>query len=75
METADRKTVYSGSAKNASVNMPASVTTRLGKPGEQISDMRIVIGSLKGSSRSIAAIVKDGKKRVIFTKIDRRKAT
>ena len=68
-ETADRKTGYSGSAKNARINMTASVTSGLGKLGEEISDMRIVTGSLMGSSRSFAANVKDGKTRMSFTKI------
>ena len=51
IETAGRKMGYSGSVKNARVNMPASVTTGLGKLAEKISDMRIVTGSLMGSSR------------------------
>ncbi len=72
-EAVGRKTDYSGGAKNAIVNMSASVTSRLGKLGEKISDMRIVIGSLMGSSRSIAASVKDGRTRVSFIKINRRK--
>ncbi len=75
IETAGRKTVYSGSAKNARVNMPASVTTGLGKPGEKISDMSNDIGSSRGSSRSFVASAKDGKARVSFIKIDRRKTT
>ena len=73
IETAGRKTVYSGSAKNARVNMPASVTTGLGKLGEKISDMSNDIGSLMGASRSFAASAKDGKARLGFIKIDRRK--
>jgi hypothetical protein len=41
-EAVGRKTDYSGGAKNAIVNMSASVTSRLGKLGEKISDMRTV---------------------------------
>jgi hypothetical protein len=44
IETAGRKTVYSGSAKNASVNMPASVTTGLGKLTEGTYDTKTVTG-------------------------------
>ena len=43
-ETAGRKTDYSGSAKSARINMHASVTSRLGKVREGISDMKTVIG-------------------------------
>ena len=73
METAGRKTVYSGNAKNARVNMPASVTTGLGKPGEKISDMSNDIGSSRGSSRSIVASAKDGRTKLSFTKVVREK--
>ena len=73
IETADRKTGYSGGAKNARVNMPASVTTGLGKLGERISDMSNDIGSSMGSSRSIAASAENGKARVSFTKPGRQK--
>ena len=70
IETAGRKTGYSGSAKNARINMPASVTSGLGKQGEKISDMRNVTGSLMGSSRSFAASAANGRPRVSFTRID-----
>ena len=73
IETAGRKMVYSGRAKNARKNMTASVTSGLGKLGEKISDMRIVIGLLMGSSRSFATSAKDGKTRLSFTKIVREK--
>ena len=43
-QAAGLTTGYNGGAKNAIVNMPASVTTGLGKLREKISDMRIVIG-------------------------------
>ncbi|MBC8218837.1 MAG: hypothetical protein H8E73_10265 [Planctomycetes bacterium] len=43
-KAAGRKTDYSGSAKNASPNMPTSVTSGSEKVGEDTSDMKIVIG-------------------------------
>jgi hypothetical protein len=54
-------------------NVGGSVTSGLGKLGEGTSDMKIVIESLKESSRSIAASAKDGKTRLGFTRIDHRK--
>ena len=43
-KTAAAKTDYLGGAKNVSVNMPASVTSGSEKLGEEISDLKIVIG-------------------------------
>jgi hypothetical protein len=73
IETAGLTTGYSGGAKNARVNTSTSVTSGLGNVREGISDMKSVIGLLMESSRSIAASVKDGKARAIFSKIDHRK--
>lgn len=71
IETTGRKTDCIGGAKNASVNMPASVTSGLGKLEEEISDMRIVIGSSMASKRSYAPSAEGGRRRVSFTKIVR----
>jgi hypothetical protein len=73
IETAGLTTVYSGSAKNVRVNTPASVTSGLVKLGEGTSDMKSVTELLMGSSRSIAASVKDGNARMSFTKLVRKK--
>ena len=72
-QAASPKMGYSGGAETARVNTAASVTSGLGKVREGTSDMKIVTGSLMGSSRSIAASVKDGKTRLSFTKIVRAK--
>ena len=62
---------YSGSAKNASLNMTASVTSGLGNLGEETSDTRNVIELLMGSEKSYAANAKGGKKRVASTREER----
>ncbi|MBL7186830.1 MAG: hypothetical protein ISS70_10945 [Phycisphaerae bacterium] len=66
-EAAGLKTGYSGSAKNARVNTAASVTSRSRNLGEQLSEMRIVTGSLMGSGRSYATNAEGGKRRVTST--------
>ncbi len=73
IETAGLTTGYNGGAKNARVNTSASVTSGLGKLGERTSDMKIVIGLSKGSSKSYALSAVTGKARVSFAKTDRGK--
>ena len=72
-EAAGITTDYNGDAKNARVNMPASVTTGLGKLREKISDMSNDIGSLMGSIRSYALSAENGKGRLSLIKTGRRK--
>ena len=67
------KTEYSRSAKNASLNMPASVTSGSEKLGESISDLKIVTGSLMGSRRNSVASAIDGKTRLHSTRIGRQR--
>jgi hypothetical protein len=66
---------YSGGARSAKVNTPASITSGGGKVREGTSDMRIVIGLLMESNRSFAASAEDGKSRVSITKTSRVKTT
>ena len=70
-KAAGTKADYIGGAKNASVNVPASVTSGLGNLGERISDTRNVIELLMGSEKSYAANAKGGKKRVASTREER----
>ena len=69
IQTAGRKTDYIGDAKYASVNIPANVTSGLGKLAEEICDMRIVTEPLMVSNRSYAASAEGGKARVSLTRI------
>ena len=73
IKTAGRKMGYSGSVKNARVNMPASVTTGLGKLGEKTSDMKTVIGKFAVSMRSCAATANSGRMRVSIVENTSRK--
>ena len=63
----ERVTDCSGRAKNVRGNIHAKIDSKIEKPVERISDMKIAIGWLVGSSRSFAASVKDGNKRVTST--------
>lgn len=72
-QAASPKMGYSGGAETARVNTPTSTTSGLGNVREGTSGMRIVTGSLMGSSRSFAESAKDGKTGLGFTKIVRAK--
>ena len=66
-EATEKKMDYNGDAKSARIDMPESVMIRSGKLGENISDLKIVIGSSRGSKRSCALSAESGKKRASIT--------
>jgi hypothetical protein len=73
-QTILRKMTCRLGAKSVHTKLPTSLTSQGVWVREGISDMKTVIGSSRGSSRSFAECAKAGKARASFTKIGYGKA-